>query len=403
MVLNVAVTAIGTMDRRLDPRKKDVSAFLDHRILRPAIPVSLFSNPQQTWGTHQADNSLPTIKQFVASYGSWLTLSECQEADRPTGCLVLLSKATLSMSWTKTISSVGKDGYRLARALAKSARAKGITAQSSNVVRPILLDHARQSNRVATSMLKVDKEVGLVRYWGLWGYVRQRLSSSSASPAGDNAISNSSNSEKEENGKKVRVAFMITSAMKSELTDQLGYDSEQVKKMTPVQASLLLNNKVPSEEMESQLPILEKKNAEEEEKEQQRRRKEEEKELQRKQEEEQLRMQQNVMPNTETSNGGGTVYELHRDSISTTTEDGFASANILDSNNENAWGRGSSWYEVVETQPNGESSRVGLYLVEEEAQLGMETRQMVADRKGMGNTYELRQINGEELYEDFSA
>ena len=307
------------------------------------------------------------------------------------------------MSWTKTISSVGKDGYRLARALAKSARAKGITAQSSNVVRPILLDHARQSNRVATSMLKVDKEVGLVRYWGLWGYVRQRLSSSSASPAGDNAISNSSNSEKEENEKKVRVAFMITSAMKSELTDQLGYDSEQVKKMTPVQASLLLNNKVPSEEMESQLPILEKKHAEEEEKEQQRRRKEEEKELQRKQEEEQLRMQQNVMPNTETSNGGGTVYELHRDSISTTTEDGFASANILDSNNENAWGRGSSWYEVIETQPNGESSRVGLYLVQEEAQLGMETRQMVAVRKGMDNTYELRPISGEELYEDFSV
>ena len=287
------------------------------------------------------------------------------------------------MSW---LSSVGKDGYHLARALANGARAKG-TAQSFTAVRPILLDHARQSNRVATSMLKVDKEIGLIRYWGLWGYLRQRLSPSFSSGASQ-AIENRNDEEGSE--KKARISFMITSAMKADLADRLGYDPEKVKQMTPLQASLLLNNNVPAEEMESRLPILEKEHIEEEEREQQRRH-----------EKEQLRLLESLHANAGVSPSTNDVYAMHRDPIST-TEHGYISANIMDDGNyrNDAWGRGSTWYEVIETRGDGESSRVGLYLVEEEAQLGLETRQLVADRKANHMKYELRKISGDTLFAD---
>jgi hypothetical protein len=44
-------------------------------------------------------------------------------------------------------------------------------------------------------------------------------------------------------------------------------------------------------------------------------------------------------------------------------------------------GFSETWYEVVEIQPNGERLRVGLYQDEGEALLGLQTREMIRDRR----------------------
>lgn len=56
---------------------------------------------------------------------------------------------------------------------------------------------------------------------------------------------------------KARVAFMVTAAMRQELTERLAYSEEQIKRLTPLQASLVLHHDVPSHEVESKLPDLE--------------------------------------------------------------------------------------------------------------------------------------------------
>jgi hypothetical protein len=75
----------------------------------------------------------------------------------------------MSSSWAKRLTKVGRDGYNLARVVVQNRGAN---------VRPLLLEQAfREANTVATGLLKVDKEVGLVKYHGLLGYLQQRLQS----------------------------------------------------------------------------------------------------------------------------------------------------------------------------------------------------------------------------------
>ena len=57
--------------------------------------------------------------------------------------------------------------------------------------------------------------------------------------------------------KAARVAFMVTSTMRQELTERLSYSEEQIKRLTPLQASLILQHDVPSHEVSIKLPELE--------------------------------------------------------------------------------------------------------------------------------------------------
>lgn len=62
------------------------------------------------------------------------------------------------------------------------------------------------------------------------------------------------------NKKKKKIAFMITSSMKQELQeDRLGYSAEQIKKMTPLQASLVLNHQVTAKRYDETIGVLEEK------------------------------------------------------------------------------------------------------------------------------------------------
>lgn len=142
-------------------------------------------------------------------------------------------------------------------------------------LKTVLLQQARQdNNHTAVQMLHMEKEVGLIRYHGVvpylqqqeWSWMKRLLPSagssgfsSSSSSSRDwrtNSSLTQSQSSPENNTKVAQVAFMITSRMKMELMDDLGYTEEQVRSMTPLVAGLVLDERVAPGEYESRMPQL---------------------------------------------------------------------------------------------------------------------------------------------------
>jgi hypothetical protein len=279
--------------------------------------------------------------------------------------------------WARQFSRVGRDGYQLARAVVQN--------RSSFDIKPVLLEHARQANTVASSLLQVDKQVGLVKYYGLSGYLKQRLQSTAVAPTSTDTTTIATTDTAQSSGAKV--AFMVTVSMKQELNEGLGYDADQIKQMTPLQASLILNHSIPPEAMEERLPVAE------QEYEAQRQKEAEEQERMRIQKEQEERLQSKMketiaaQESLSSEFSSTTSYFVHTGS--------YASSNLLEEPSGASWW-GDVWFEVTETIEDGETTRVGLYLDEEEAKLGMQTRQEIADRKGIPTTFELHQLSGKD-------
>ena len=153
--------------------------------------------------------------------------------------------------WAKHASRFGRDGYQLARAIVQNR---------SSDIKPVLLDHARNANTLANSWLQVEKQVGLVRYYGFSEYIKQRLQSTTTSGAvttsgAEESTTIASNSiSSTRSGAKV--AFMVTASMKQELKERLEYDADQIKSMTPLEASLILNHSIVPADKDERLPVL---------------------------------------------------------------------------------------------------------------------------------------------------
>ncbi len=163
-----------------------------------------------------------------------------------------------------TTETFGRDSLQLASAMIRSVPRSSI--------RDVIVQYARRSNTAAVSLMNVDREVGLLRYWGLSGYLRHKKiggnweltrrwlnQSSVMEPA---TTINRSNDESKltttkPKGPTARVAFMVTAAMRQELTERLELSEDQIKRLTPLQASLILQNNVPAHEVSSKLPELE--------------------------------------------------------------------------------------------------------------------------------------------------
>ncbi len=178
--------------------------------------------------------------------------------------------------WTHSISRTGRDSIALSRAVygailpgKRSHPTSLATVTNSTVgerIKTAFLQEARREpapNRLAISFLKIDKEIGLVKYWGLAEYLRQneffsfsfwssrllKQKEHNNSGGTDNIDLTSTNgneaSETPANSASTaRVAFMITSSMKRDLVDGLGYQASVVKGMTPQQASLVLHHRL---------------------------------------------------------------------------------------------------------------------------------------------------------------
>ena len=282
---------------------------------------------------------------------------------------------------------MGRDGIQLARALAS-----GVIRQRTPP-RPILLEHARQSNQAAVSLLNLDKEFNLMKYHGISQYLRQRFQASrtltDAASAASGTTQTSSIDQAASGGGGAKVAFMITATMKQQLSESLGYDEAQIKKLTPTEASLILHHKVSPEQKDDKLPTLLQQHEEEQER---IRLQTEKEELNRaKIEEEKIKQQQ--AQQQEESNQFGQEQRIEQVEVSS---GGFMSKNLLELDHKNTSGFADNWFEVTETK-EGVTSRVGLYLDEEEAQMGCDTRQLIADRKGSPLKFEVHRITSDDL------
>mmetsp|Transcript_9840 Transcript_9840/g.17972 ORF Transcript_9840/g.17972 Transcript_9840/m.17972 type:complete len:231 (-) Transcript_9840:61-753(-) len=193
------------------------------------------------------------------------------------------------------------------------------------------------------------------------------MSSSSSTVSSISSISSSSSSSTlpgNDQTDKKKIAFMITTSMKQDLQETLGYPAEDIKKITPLQASLILNHKVPPEEFQERLPILEREYEEEQEKQRQQEIEEQEAKMAR-----------------QTSQQESQPEQEHQDYTFTTTSSSFTPTELASSLGIES-GFSDTWYEVVEVKPHtGERVRQGLYPNPEEAQLGLETRVMIRERQ----------------------
>lgn len=180
-----------------------------------------------------------------------------------------MSQQIMSRYWhrmVKSTTAVSRESWQLVKGVAKQL-AETRTLQ----FRQVLLTQARQPqnpNYTAARILQWDKEIGLIQYYGVTGYMREKKwlslsswqssltsslssSSSSSSPSKDDSTTpNAHTNTKEEKDTHpneatpnvAQVAFMVTSSMRTELTERLGYEAADIRKLTPVQASLILQN-----------------------------------------------------------------------------------------------------------------------------------------------------------------
>ena len=146
------------------------------------------------------------------------------------------------------------------------AAARPSTVPSARSVLMGLARGQRPPNSVAASLLRADRELGLVRYHGLYGYVERaggvrslllRLPPPPGAGAGAGAGavpgrdgrggSGDGGDAAEGDGEgrtKARVAFMITAAQRSELSAGLGYGDDEIRKLRPLEALLILQHQV---------------------------------------------------------------------------------------------------------------------------------------------------------------
>jgi len=343
------------------------------------------------------------------------------------------------------------DGMALSRAVfgALLPVSGGMTVTAAERIKSVLLEEARRDplpNTVATSILKIDKEVGLVRYWGLAEYLKQNppfaalLSSNPSSaetvtgsnPEHDSSVSpnapgsatgsggdgvgvgGSASSKPTTSANTARIAFMITSSMKRDLVDGLGYPASAIKGMTPQQASLVVHHRLPPESYDEQIPELEKSFAEAQQQQQQKQEQARIIESAASVEEEKPSSEPSASTTTMdssiadsgsdsdasirssspaegSSSDGSSDSELQRMPASSSVDDSHesSSAPSASSSIENApptsapslYGDGL-WYEVVEIQTEPASEiRHGLYKDREEALLGLDTRQRIQAKR----------------------
>lgn len=285
-------------------------------------------------------------------------------------------------------------------------------------------------NQIAVRLLRWEKEVNLMRYYGVSGYMREKnfyrlpfltsrasssLPSNSTDASASKAITNSTTTElpSESSVQSARVAFMVTTSMRKELVERLNYTPQDIKRLTPVQASLVLQHSVTPSGLESKLPALLQQHAEEQQQkataaaiEQQRQVEEQRKK------EDSLEPPSTTTPQAdamdeqttsefhataEASALGDSTAEFHvADAASArvgeTTAEFHAAVAALSSSKEtiadfhaaaasSAATVGTTWYELVERQRDESVSVVGLYLHEKEAALGRETYQQLAEKR----------------------
>lgn len=246
--------------------------------------------------------------------------------------------------------------------------------------RQVLVDEARRhQNAVAAKLLSMDKEWSHLRYYGVAAYLRERQ----LLPRWAQSTSSTRQSSQQQ---RATISFMITTDMKQQLA-QLGHDEAAVRRLTPVQASLVIEHGLAPSDVDAKLPQLvadhEALAAAQA-------------EARRAQAEEQVRReQQHQMASRSSSSRRTPLSSLP---YASTNQDGqkVAAEDVLSLHGKPK----VTWYEVVELDTDGhQTDIVGLYLSESEAALGLETHEFFAQRRRQDQkmthqpqvSYEIRQ------------
>jgi len=303
------------------------------------------------------------------------------------------------------------------------ALGKGMMAKTPP--KSVLLDQARSGdNRAAIGLLKMEQQLGLMRYHGIANYTKTYLLPQSFQQGATLAASTTTTDSTTETSttstntlaaetttpapspQKAKIAFMITSAMRSELQQSLGYTADDIKSMTPLQASLVLNHAITPDQRAEALPKAMQQHEEEAERQRAAAQMEAEKEA------------QNNAPQSsiETSDQQSPTLLIGSSLPSKESGDAVAAAEMAavpDNDapavknddediatkertfNDSAMmaGLDKEWLELVEiAEDTKEATRIGLYSEQAEAELGLETRQFIADRDDRKSTYEIRKV-----------
>lgn len=281
--------------------------------------------------------------------------------------------------WNKT-RVLGTDSFHLLAAMWRK--------QNGQSARDVLVNSARINNGVATSLLAVDKEVGLYRYYGMLGYLREKrigasnpitkrlLYAGSTSISTTGGDSDPDGPEKKDNKNQVaKVAFMITSSQRTELSERLGYEPEDIKKLKPVEASLILQNNVCPDDVDAKLGGLVQEHNDE------LVRQHREAKHEAKQEAEQLQAKQLTNEN-EAAEVEVPTDEKQADPLLLEEVKLAALEKAEDFEEGTSMGSAKMWYEVVETRvSDGSAIPVALYQDEEEAKMCLELKEGFADRR----------------------
>lgn len=222
------------------------------------------------------------------------------------------------------------------------------------------MSEAKASNTVATSVLLAEKELAVFKYYGVSAYTRDRIlpyfngliNKSLSSSQNDNYTTRDSS-----NRRTAKVAFMITKDQRKALNVELGYSEDQIKKLKPMEALLILEHRVPPNDMKSNISTLIKS-----------------------QEQQPVLLKENSHSLSRSDNVDLSSLPGKTDYVTTTTSSEPSSHDdSVKSKNHSEISAVSrrQWFKVIEVQ-NGVNVTVGMYHDESEAQLCLEAKEHLA-------------------------
>ena len=230
----------------------------------------------------------------------------------------------------------------LQRAVSDSYQILRATYQQRDLKAALLQEQSQ--NDMAGRLLRAEKQWSLLRYHGLLPYLRQTETWNRYL----GTTVDSSNAPRA-----AKVAFMITSKMRTQLTDTLGYSADQVRSLTPTQANILIENEIKPSDFD--LKVIK-----------------------------QLEVEARKVQQAELEASSVSDQEQPQEPTA-----GAVSFMALEEATRSAEAEKPTvkWFEVMEKRPDHEASVVGLYRSQAEAEEAVQVREALSSTKKSGATF----------------
>jgi hypothetical protein len=354
----------------------------------------------------------------------------------------------LVRAWNRT-KMWSRDSISLASHLIQPSSSGGNNSSISR--QSILVGQASQNNVVALHLLKAQKQINLIQYYGLMLYLRNELRwnapllqfSTNTNHKASNAVVTStaqsettalspSSSDDDNNNNNAsanpfaipaaappkvgKIAFMITASMRLDLA-ALEYAPDQIKKLTPIQASLLLQNGVGSAEMKHRLPELQAAYEQEQQKvaDDARRRKEE---LQRMEElrlrliaeEEERQQQEKRIAGTAITGAEAPEHAIEPGTAAATLPKHESAAQVAPAmHTESSFlgskaqtepaSSGTLWHQIIQrrnsdnsNEKDGDEKVIAMFLDQKEAEYGLQAHRELAEKRQEDISFRLQSV-----------